>query len=189
MKTYRHKTMLIALGLAAFWIAEDITAQDSEQGAKARSSAEITTAYDQMEADLMARFRAQLASNDAKLSTTIKALGHIRSRTALPLLLANLTVVPGEKTESVGGFEPVRIVGANTPESQYVALRAVQDIGLPLDDCVSEIEKAKEGSLRQLLVARIGYLCHGRSFIQLAREREKAGDEKWKRVLDLVAEK
>lgn len=191
MKSY---FLIIMMVLAVFISISFVSAKDAMihdtsghlPRNKGMTEAEIVTMYDQLEAELIERFRVQKERGDVKLTNTIKALGHIRSKKAVRLLLDNLEIVSGTQTTQISGFQPVRIVGANTLENLYIALDSLEQIGVTLDNCISEIEKSEDGLLRELLLVQLAYACHGKAFVSRVRNQNESGKKDWKRVVKLV---
>jgi len=171
--------------LAAFSFAEP-----EENDMKGMNPTQLAEVYDKIEMELLRRFSEQKKEKPQGLSDTIKALGHIRSKKAIPLLLQNIDITPNVRNEKIGDFYPVKIVGATTYSDVYVALGALERIGaVSLDRCVAELETAETGSKREMLLAKLAHACHGKAFVDRARLLKKSDNEKWERVLKLSGEK
>ena len=71
----------------------------------------------------------------------------------------------------------------------YPVLDALVRIGaIPVEQCIAELEKAQDGSLRETLLATLGQELHGKAFVQEIRGRASSpkAKEKWGRVLGLL---
>lgn len=145
--------------------------------------------YRDIENELLRRFELQVNNADRELTRTVQGLVYIRSRKAIPLLLHNIEVVPGSINEKVGDFYPVRMIGVGTYRGMYVMLNSLVSLGgIPLEQCVSELEKSQDGSLRETLLAHLGQELHGKAFVQEIRSRASSpnGKDKWGRLLSLL---
>lgn len=170
------------------------SSQESRMSLAGPSSvSEIEKAYDAMELALINRLRNQEATNSTEVAKTIDALGHIRSKKAIPLLLEMLEY--NRRTGKVvllNGVE-IRVAGGGTFRHAYVAVGALIDIGVPLDRCIEEIEKAKDGSLRERLLTKLAYECHGQAFADRVRDRlsnsASGGKKKWEHVLSILPQR
>ena len=182
------RASLVAVGLVVLLSVTLMTTRAAEDEMKNMEIAELTKSYDVIEAQLLRHFQEQKDSGSNKLSDTIKALGHIRSKKAVSLLIESIDIEPGAKTERVGEFYPVEITKARTLESVYVALSALERIGVPLDKCISEIEQSEGGGRREMLFTRLAHMSHGRAFLTRARDEKKRNPGKWVRVLKLSGE-
>lgn len=148
--------------------------------------AQIVCCYDKLEDELLARYNQQLEKKDPALEETIKALGHIRSQKALPVLLKNIGVAPSSFSS---GFEPVLMVSGGKPVynfNLYVTFDAIKQIGISLDDCIDAVDRADGSNTPISFYAQLGYMCHGDEFIKKATERAKNKDEKWVRALFMI---
>lgn len=161
----------------------------AQPGIQTRSIGEIITTYDSLETELLRRFETQIKNHDSELTQTAMALAHIGSKRAVPLFLDNITVVPGSPAARVGEFYPVQIVKGSNYKNTYVMLVALLRLGsVSLEQCISEIDKAQDKSLRETLLAHLGQELHGKAFANEMRSRASSpeGKEKWGRLLSLL---
>jgi hypothetical protein len=177
---------VVSMVMASAMIPGQVIAQGSNQ---TMTTGSMVRTYDELETELLRRFDVQVKNHDPELTATVRALGHVRSKRAIPLLLSHIDVVPGRHGEKVGDFYPVRIVGASTYKDVYPVLDALVKIGsIPVAQCIAELEKAQDGSLRETLLANLGQGLHGKAFVQEIRSRASSpkGKEKWERLLGLL---
>jgi hypothetical protein len=142
--------------------------------------------YRDIENELLRRFETQAKSADRELVRTSQALVHIQSRKAVLLMLRNIEVIPGEVNEKVGDFYPVR-TRVGTYRRVYVMLGFLVSLGgIPLEQCIAELEKAQDGALRETLLAHLAQELHGKAFMDEVRSRAASqdGKEKWGRLLN-----
>ena len=155
---------------------------------RAMTTDDIINAYHELENELLRRFDIQVKVRDEALRPIVLALAHIRSKKAIPLFLDNITVVPNPRLEKVGDIEPVQIVkGGN---NLYIMLVALIEIGgIPLEQCIAELEKVQSGSLRETLLLYLGQKSYGEWFKQAIQNHANASEdkEKWQRVLDVLS--
>jgi len=141
--------------------------------------------YRDIENELLRRFETQAKSADRELVRTSQALVHIQSRKAVPLMLRNIEVIPGEIKGKVGDFYPVR-TRVGTYRCMYVMIGFLVSLGgIPLEQCIAELEKAQDGALRETLLAHLAQELHGEAFMDEVRSRAASqdGKEKWGRLL------
>jgi hypothetical protein len=101
-------------------------------------------------------------------------------------MLRNIEVIPGEVNEKVGDFYPVR-TRVGTYRRVYVMLGFLVSLGgIPLEQCIAELEKAQDGALRETLLAHLAQELHGKAFMDEVRSRAASqdGKEKWGRLLN-----
>jgi hypothetical protein len=147
--------------------------------------------YRDIENELLRRFETQAESSDRELIRTSQALVRIQSRKAIPLMLRNIEVVPGAIKGKVGDIYPVRTIGVGTYRGMYVMLGFLVSLGgIPLEQCVAELEKAQDGSLRETLLTHLAQELHGKAFMDEVRTRAatQEGREKWGRLLNKLLE-
>jgi hypothetical protein len=139
--------------------------------------------YDDMETALIMSLQEQRQTSSLAITKIIQALGHIRSTNSVSLLLEMLEYNPRGEMTLMG----IKIGASGGPG--YVAVGALAEIGMPLDRCMEEIEKASAGSRRERLLSRLAYTCHGKAFPDRVRDRlSKSGNDKmkWEHVLNLL---
>lgn len=187
-KRYRDRPLIFfVVSMVLAWAMSPgyVIAQGSNQTMTTDS---MVRTYDEVEGELLRRFEDQVKNNDPELAATARALGHVRSKKAIPLLLRHIGVVPERHDEKVGDFYPVRVVGGSTYKDVYPILDALLRIGgIPVEQCIAELEKAQDGSLRETLLVNLGQGLHGKAFVQEIRNRASLpkGKEKWGRLLGL----
>lgn len=186
---FRGLSLMVIMVCCIAFMAAVACAEPEGNDMKVMKATQLTQVYDKMETQLLRRFAEQKKKESPSLSDTIKALGHIRSQKAVDLLMENIDIEPEVQSKRIGDFYPVSITKARTLESVYVALHALERIGVPLERCITELEDSKAESKREMLLAKLAYACHGKAFVDRANLRKKSDKTKWERVLKLSGEK
>ncbi len=146
----------------------------------------LSELYKEIEATLLARLRKRGDMKGKETESIIVALGAIRSKKAEEVLLRMIefsNVVsddPMGVTEGGGKYKSY--------ESFYPALEALMNIGVSMATCTAEIESAEAGSIREGILVRLAYACHGKFFVEYVETRtqdEKPKEEiaRWQSVL------
>ena len=156
------------------------------------SPEDIQKAYDANEAALLERLTKRASLKPEEIKTTVEALGHIRSKKAVPLLLEMIefsTVITGDPMQFLEGGSKL-----SSYEYRYPAYRALIEIGnQPLASVVKEIEAGKADSTRETLLASLGFWLHRDGFVQRARElagiKGSPEQARWERIATFVAPK
>jgi len=180
------RLMLFAVGLL-LGLAVIPEATFAQTNIQTRSVGDLTATYDALEAELLRRVKIQISDRDPELIQTAIALAHIGSKKAIPLFLENIAIVPDYPAEKVGDFYPVRVVRASGYRNTYVMLIALLELGnVPLEQCISEIGKAQDGSPSEALLAYLAQKLHGKAFVDEVRTRAATqdGKKKWGRLLN-----
>lgn len=156
---------------------------------KTNRTSEIIAIYDSLESELLNRLERQLRNHDTELAETVMALAHIGSKKAVPIFLANITVVPSTPIKKIGGFYPIKTVKNSSYDNIYVMLVALIRLKtISLDQCMAEIAKAPEKSLRETLLVSLGQETHGKTFINEIKSRALIVNqsERWRRLSSML---
>ena len=132
------------------------------------SYCQVVDIYDAMEANLIVRYRAELAQFSTNIETTIRAIGATASLRASELLMENIDVVPSELPLLRNGT-PVPRIGsamlAAAPENIFVSGLALRQCLIPVQTCLRHYNAADSSG--KFLCRRVGVLCHGQVFSNL----------------------
>ncbi len=150
---------------------------------------EIVQSYILFEQALLERLDSQLQGVDnggkVELKETIQALARIRSLKAVPKLLKILTFSP-QQVVFPGGDE-LMLAGPLLDSDRYPVFDALIHIGLPFNTCIYELQKTKEGSMREKLLAKIGFQIYGPIFADHIQRRATGIEpERQKRILEIL---
>jgi hypothetical protein len=150
---------------------------------------DLSKLYDSIEKELTSRLETNKLQPAEKKHEIIKSLGHIRSRKAIPLLLAVLDFKLFENETFPGGFELVN--SRMTYENTYPALKALREIGVPFDKCCEELEKSQAGGLTEKLLGQLGWICHKKKFIDYVKSKAESdgSNPRWVNLLQLLPQK
>ena len=190
----RTQSVLLVGGVLTIFLSVALCSEHA-LGQEERPSitvAQIIQTYDEIEGELIRRFKSQIKEREEELTQTVSALAHIRSKKSIPFLLDNIELVPGRRIEKIGSFYPVRPAGS-IKISDYVVLAALVDIGgVSIYQCLAKLEESERRSVREFLLFTLGRRLHGKSFIEELRKRSEASEEqenkKWMFLLDLLPE-
>ena len=181
---------LLLCGLGAILVtAKLVSPMEADQEVLDKISSlkedQIVKVYEAMEARLLARLDDKSNQKGEEIEVIILALGSIRSKKAVPKLMEMIefsNVVSKDPTIPTprGGKYQKR-------EDFYPALKALVEIGVNTEDCVTEILKSEPGSQREIILVNLGYSCNRKSFIEDVRKLSAAedGDKdgRWKAII------
>ena len=126
--------------------------------------------YIALQTILLSRFDEEKATSSADLADTIRAMGHIRSLKAVPLLTENLTICPQVSTNAPGGY-------------MLPAAEALIEIGPAIGYCFGQLEKTAPLSVEELLWLRISHELYPEGLEYDLMRRAETNDTRAARLL------
>ena len=152
-----------------------------------KSAEELKKTYDSIEAVLLKRLKERSSLNPQAVESTIDALGEIRSKKAVPILLemldfSNVVSKDINKPTPVGGKYVLWT-------DFYPSLKSLINIaGISIPEIIQQLEKAERGSSREELLVVLGWKLHGAAFENrvksLAADKTRKDSAMWQKLFE-----